>query len=520
MTLRAIGAGLGLSQGLRPGVKSSSLDEAGNPVLQPGGGVATGGNGGRRSGHRKSNSNEPVHGSSHHSVFEQSRRRMASPALSSPAFSNEWLVLKVSDNGKALHRREVDGSLLRLRACTKMIELHGGIMHVSQRSNGKAGATFQIKLPCYRLKGARDSSSSSHINNNNQNLRTTAATGATGINLLVRQKVDSSGNSSDHGCFGMRNDFAGPFNHANNGDGDEGEELDWFVPDNAFDLNVPISNRDASQGLDRAESDHSNGSKGPSSYLGNLLGNSNSRNSNKGSEGGGKKAGGGSGSRRGRSMRLGLSSMLGGHGRSSHVPADAIDDSDNGSMSQPLASPRMSVSMPKRPTTLVVDNAAAAGGGGTGDSTALGGTMQTAAAKVTAEPVTIMGNVMDLLGQLGQASVMSNVANVVRGFGSQSRPASRRQSSTGGGGSPATGGRNSRGLISSRNSRNSLADDSASVHDKRGSRNFRTNVQQQLQSQGSERMIPPSRRGSVKEGSSSKLKPPSLRVINESAKVS
>ena len=55
-------------------------------------------------------------------ILEQSRKRIAG---NSTSYSNEWLVLEVNDNGKPLHRREVDGSLLRLRACAKMVELHG-----------------------------------------------------------------------------------------------------------------------------------------------------------------------------------------------------------------------------------------------------------------------------------------------------------------------------------------------------------------------------------------------------------
>ena len=473
-TLRALGMGR---------IKSFSVDKAFNQLQQQGeGGGAGGGDGGNRNsysgggaggggvgGNRNSNSDGTEHG----------RKRLAVNTIN--GYSNEWLVLEVSDNGKALHRREVDGSLLRLRACAKMVELHGGSMHVSHRTQGKTGATFQIKLPCFRLKGQRDNSNSNHIN---QMARAAAN--------MVRLKADSSGGSSDHGCFGMRNDFAVVASGNNNGrDGGFGEsQLDWFVPDFAVDLSAAhSSNREPLPAME--DSVHSSGSKskGAGNYPESMLQRGSGANSRRGSH---KPVSGGSG-RRGRSSRGGggLISMM---GASMKRGSKALAE---GSSSRPQSQSKLNVSMgvQRHPTSPNGSDAAAAGGGVVGS----GDVGSTQPGSITPRPSILMGTMMDLLGQLGQAS--SNVSNAVqRGLDGGRSSSSNGARGINGGGSPAPG-RNSRGFNSSRNSLDDLP---------------QLQQQQQIQSQnsGSELRSPPSRRGS----NNSMLKSPSIRAINISAK--
>ena len=481
LTIR--GFGLAGRQNRKSSMKSLSKEKA---APQPAadnlaGGGAGGGHGGRRAGSDEKKSQSDGNGNDNR-INEPSRRRMV---------SNEWLVLEVIDNGKALHRREVDGSLLRLRACSKMVEVHGGSMNVHPRPNGKAGAIFQVKLPCFKLqisKGQRENSQ-------------------TAANILGRAaRVDSSGGSSDHGCFGMRNEFAG---FDNNRGGAE-SQLDWFVPDNAFDLNAPSSNRDPSMHVLRDDvSIHSTGSKnkGGGNILGNLmqLSGAHSRNSTS------SKVGGRGGRQRGRSSRAGMSSVaeVSMRGRSSRPPSDCIQ----------YQSTKMDMTNAANPK-----DAAAAGGGGTGGNT--GATAKSGVTSAEPQP-TIMGSVMDLLGQLGQSSMMSNVSNVMQQRLSSSKGLRNQgsQSSRGDGyGSPGHVSRHSR------NSRNSLAgdgDDDARAHDAKDadntSGNVQTPAQRQLLSQdsASERRIPLSGRNSeVERLSTSMLKSPSVRAVNSSAKAS
>jgi signal transduction histidine kinase len=136
-------------------------------------------------------------------------------AQTSSQQAGHWLVLELHDTGKALHRREIDGSLLRLRACRAKVEAHKGVMRVFPRPNDR-GATFQIRLPMFAFVQPGSQGQSRHSSAMGQSLRVSGGAGG-GAGTTVMRRLgkeqrgsrgsDASSQDSDHGMFGMRNDF-------------------------------------------------------------------------------------------------------------------------------------------------------------------------------------------------------------------------------------------------------------------------------------------------------------------------
>ena len=111
-------------------------------------------------------------------------------------------------------------------------------MHVFPRANDR-GVTFQLKLPLYRAKVLTNKGSTGGLHSI-MNLAARASAPAQaggGPPTGEGDEGEDSDGSSDQGCFGMRNDFAGPVV-----DEDRQEsQMDWFVPDFNVDLNAPAS---------------------------------------------------------------------------------------------------------------------------------------------------------------------------------------------------------------------------------------------------------------------------------------